>query len=692
MVILRRLGPLLLWIAAAAAFAKDIPLPPPATVPSVLREAAPSVASDGRDYLAVWVGDYGVRGARISGAGEVIDRQDFVISDQKLIAGTAVVTWTGSSYLIVYGQWYARVSSNGDVIVRDEKLPMATQFLVVPTAITWNGRNLLLTWQEPQGRVSKPLATLLDGNLQIIRDRIEIGPFATVATADGFIAFTTSSTGISATTFANDGTFGSENVVSANVRSATAASDGRNIVLAWRDTAVHTMNFATRTTNDVSAAQGNPILTGGPNGFLLSWVDAGIVGTRLDDAGKPIDATPFTITRAPYLGGVRGASNGDSYFLIWSDGRRTPFFLADDVWGAHIPASRPEATREMPIVFSAANQFAPAAAVNASMGLVAWSETASEYASRVVAARFSRDGTFLDPAGIEIAAAGSTPSVATDGRDFVVVWRDRDQRVRATLVRADGSLGAVQTLSTEAPTSAPQVIFDGENYFAVWTNDADYEHRSMRGARLNRDGLLIDSVEFNVGAGVTPAIGFNGTDIWLVYLHPTISNMTVLLAQRLTRQGFLAGSPILLETNPVAPNPPAISCGNGKCLAAWNRYSSADSSDLYGAILGSNGIDVSPFPISTAYQEFPPSIAFDGAAFIVTWADWANTMSIREARVSPLGQRLGVFTVTSGVGFLSAAPVSLGGAAVIYGSPGPISRLFLRLPVEETRRRAAGTN
>ena len=669
---------LLVLLCATVALAKDIALPPPATVPSVLREVDPSIASDGHDYLAVWIRD-GVRAARISASGEV--SADFLISE--LNATTARVTWIGSAYLVVYGDSYALVSSSGDVATRDEKLPVTTQFL---TGIAWNGRDLFLTWLEP-GRVSTPVAALLDKNLQLIRDRIDIAPFAVVPTADGFVAFTTTPNGISATTFANDGTSGSENIVSANVASATAATDGHNIVLAWRDTAVHTMNFTTRTTNDVSGASGNLTLTGGRNGFLLSWIDNGIFGRRLDASGRPLDASPFPITSVAWLGAFRGASNGDSYFLIWSDGRRTPFTALDDVWGAQIGTS----VREMPIVFSAANQFSPSAAFNGSVGVVAWGETATDYWSRVVAARFSADGSFLDATGIEIASAGSTPSVATDGRDFLIVWRGSNQHVNAALMRADGTLGAVQDVSNAASASPPSVAFDGNDYFVVWDDTAEFSRRSMHGARLNRSGQLIDTIFFNVGAGISPEIGFDGTGLWLVYLHPSISNLTVLLAQRVTPQGFLLGNAVLLDLTPVTPNAPAIACGNGKCLAAWN-HQAPDTSDLYAAVLGSSGIDVPAFPIATAYQQLPPTVAFNGTGFVVTWGEWSDRYAIREPRVSSSGQRQGIFTVTSGVSFPSATPLGISTPAVIYAGTGPVSRLFLRTTVEESRHRAAAAD
>src|SRR5438874_465692 len=134
MVILRRVGPFFLFLLSTAVFAKDVPLPPAAIVPSVLREFDPSIASDGRNFLAVWISD-SVRAARVDRSGQLIDHDSLVISNQP--TNTTRVTWIGSAYLVVYSGSYALVSSSGDVVKRDEKFPLAAQYL---TAIAWNGR------------------------------------------------------------------------------------------------------------------------------------------------------------------------------------------------------------------------------------------------------------------------------------------------------------------------------------------------------------------------------------------------------------------------------------------------------------------------------------------------------------------------------------------------------------------------
>jgi hypothetical protein len=117
---------LILSFLALPIVAKDIPLPPPATVPSVA--AASDIASDGRDYLAVWYLT-GVRGQRISSSGERIG-SDFPIIDHA--NSTVRVTWTGSSYLVVSSNVYARVNAAREVLEQGT-IPGITRYLVVRT-------------------------------------------------------------------------------------------------------------------------------------------------------------------------------------------------------------------------------------------------------------------------------------------------------------------------------------------------------------------------------------------------------------------------------------------------------------------------------------------------------------------------------------------------------------------------------
>jgi len=251
--------------------------------------------------------------------------------------------------------------------------------------------------------------------------------------------------------------------------------------------------------------------------------------------------------------------------------------------------------------------------------------------------------------------------------------------VRAALVRADGSVGPIQILYSEKGLSLPHVAFDGENYFVVWDDgdDGDYLRR-LRGARVNRDGLLINSVPFDYGLGFTPAIGFDGTSYWIVNLQ----DQRGLVARRISRSGFETGDVMLLDARPGSPVDPALVCSEGTCLAAWYHLPLPGFS-IAGAVLNSTGAGPLFEIARVGLVGGGPAIAANGNEFFVTWPDWnGHDDDIRGARVSRTGALLGYANVaTTGFNEFGAAPVQ--GPFVVYGRGGTTSterfhfRLFL---------------
>src|SRR6266849_1981792 len=393
---------LVLIAYACLLLAKDIPLPEPAIVPSVYAQFDPEVATDGRDYLAVWSRD-GVRGQRISASGELIDGE-FVISDRP--SDFAQIVWTGSTYLIVCEGFYARVSANGEVLQRDVDFAIRAFYT---DGVSWNGRNVLFSWCAPLGRDFVSHVSLLNADLDRVLATIDIRMTAAVATSDGYLVFS----GNKATPILNDGTVKPSVTVAGIISIGAAASNSSNILVAALDGTI--VNLTNGSLHHVPGSGGSNItLTASANGFLFTSAnEGGAFGVRLDSAGEAIDSVSFRISTVPYAGNFRGASNGDSYLLTWSDGRRTPFYLTQQVWGALIPVSRLSGLREFPMVFSRADQFAPNAIFNGAIGLVAWGETTVDEPSRVVAARFLADGSILDSRGIEIAATGIPSGIAS---------------------------------------------------------------------------------------------------------------------------------------------------------------------------------------------------------------------------------------------------------------------------------------
>jgi hypothetical protein len=175
-------------------------------------------------------------------------------------------------------------------------------------------------------------------------------------------------------------------------------------------------------------------------------------------------------------------------------------------------APRAEATR---------NQTWPAAAwsAGAKCWLVAWREGyLNELASDVWCARVSADGEALDPAGIRLTGGPGLrdrPRVASDGRDFLVVWEDRrppggpstssgpraksrgsgqasgkDYDVYAARVSGDGKVldrDGFLVAGGEHNQCRPDAAFAKGNYLVLWMSFADRAY-SIRGLRVSPAG------------------------------------------------------------------------------------------------------------------------------------------------------------------------------------------------------------
>ena len=87
---------------------------------SVANEEAPTIASDGADYLIAWQVPQGIRGARVSGAGALLDSTSLVIADGDYV--DPVVAHNGTSYLAAWARvqtrtvYGSRIDSQGTLL------------------------------------------------------------------------------------------------------------------------------------------------------------------------------------------------------------------------------------------------------------------------------------------------------------------------------------------------------------------------------------------------------------------------------------------------------------------------------------------------------------------------------------------------------------------------------------------------
>ncbi|MEO0100477.1 MAG: T9SS type A sorting domain-containing protein [candidate division WOR-3 bacterium] len=432
-------------------------------------QRSPSVAFDGTNYLVVWEdersGYSDIYGARVSQAGIVLDINGIPIS--------TAVNW----------QMYPSVA--------------------------FDGTNYLVVWQDYRS-----------GNSDIYGARVSQA---------GVVL---DPTGILISTAAYD------------QHSPSIAFDGTNYLVVWQDyrsgssdiygarvsqtgSVLDPNGIAISTAEDDQEAPS--IVFDGTN-YLVVWEDgrsgpSDIYGARVSQAGVVLDPNGIPISiaierqRYPSI-----AFDGTNYLVVWQDRR-----LGDwHIYGARVSqAGIVLDTNGIPISIAPERQRYPSVAFDGTNYLVVWEDRRSGNFD-IYGARVSQAGALLDTNGIAISTAATSqmyPSIAFDGTNYLVVWRDYHSGEYDIYGARVSQAGIVlDTNGIPISTAAgdqryPSVAFDGTNYLVVWQDTRRGEY-DIYGARVNPSGIVIDSFAVSVQTGdqYSPALARGlGNQVLITY-------------------------------------------------------------------------------------------------------------------------------------------------------------------------------
>jgi hypothetical protein len=747
---------LILCLAAIPAFGKlgpsfEVPVAPPVIARAAGTQGLPHVATDGRDFFAVWIDTRGgnglVYGTRILADGTVLDPTGILIATSGgCCDGSPGLVWDGANYVVVWSEAYAdpyyspfvsfvRVDRNGTVLGTPKTLLPDTLYTGSPS-IASNGHGSIVIFSKPVGTV---VLISQDGSItrknsfpQMVGRTVQIA-----SNGDGYLL---SWTDLQTTLLRldNNGDIVAGSRQELNERgpyTQLVARIGGPYLLVGRkwdgedNSCSRSIVGRMVTGSGVSDPfvihdaggfdVGDIAVTAGLNGFEVVWMKrlgnnqcSPLSPPEPPEQSKPYP--PFGLTQT-HLGmdGTSGAPvtltegsgwdeepavarNGAEELLVWKESAYTgrPSKLAAAVVQPGAPLAR------IPIASSAARQVYSGLAAAESTFMTVWSEeNPADERNSLYARRFSGDGRALDASAITVSTKDQTsdypePAVSFDGAVWLFLWYAPGQTV-ARRMAADGAWidAAPLPIGGQFGGASSHAVASNGNGFAVLTLGAGV---AVRMTFIPRTGDMHDVTvaAYSSPAGYLrrPSMAWDGkayVAVWVAGYDDNIDGI------RLDQDGQIITPLFGIVRNSRYNDMPSIACHEGACAVAWQSDDSiAAARVIGGTVIPFNRMIDSSVPNTYAAQ---PTVLATHDGFQLFWTERGNAIpSLFTASITSAG--IDSPNLLGAAGFYGAASAVLTtrgqlALTIVHSASdaayGGAVRAFLRVwPLE--RRRAVG--
>lgn len=736
----------LVFLASVAAHG-DVDLAPPVSVSAAGYQSQSAVATDGRDFLAVWtdtrIGVTAIYGTRIRADGTVLDPFGILIARR---GEQPAVAWDGSQYVVVWenyeGLFAAPVSRDGQA---GERISLG--FLTLPS-IASNGKGSMIAARARSGMLW--LASLSQ-TLNVVSGNgggtfSMLGGPQIAPLGDGyFVAWNE----FHSREYSVHGTRVSDASSISIPAGSLLAAGGSGVRLAAHDGRI----LMTYTRPELSKGDFAPPLPHSIEGrFILSDTvtdSFSIVDTEekvVGDVSIAGDGERFSVVWMKKVGDVdmriatifgspfrptydlqrtivdlSGTVLGDESFVVGSDSDEQPAITSNGAtllvtwsrirWssvsgyqkiGSAI-TSRGGPAEPIEVAKSASHQQTPKVAWAGDRYVVVWGENAnSDHNRRIYARSVGVSGRFFDPKPIPISAGEGNhfnPAVACDDDICLAVWQERVEfRTVGRRFRKTGELMDTEPLvfsQTAAYLETAPAVASGGSHFAVFYRDTD-----LAVAYVDRDGEVARESLFPAESsfGVYPlSLAWDGESF--VAAWSRIDGTWNVEAARLTPGKTFSRSEIV----PIAHSEaievwPSVACLDGDCIVSWQ-----ESGTGIGAARFSKGVKIPIRPRDAIVENILGGQARANVVqerFLIAWRQVVDgELEIRAALVTRDGALDLVDTsVLANIRFVAAYDVAIGEGnqlAVVYAAPrleapyAGANRVMLRLvPAQGERRRA----
>lgn len=504
----------------------------------------PQVASNGDGYLVVWdehpfsgnIG--GVTGSRVSGTGQVLDRNGLIIDDNVGVSESFPnLSWNGTNWFVTYTSGYYSPRNN------------------------YNPQSIYVRRVSDAGAV-------LDAKPIRISNRGSSALFPAITT--GF--------GNSVQAVWHD-LRADEDIYTAKV-----PADG----IASKETAVSLG----------APRQSKPRIAFGGGVFLSVFQReisgrAKIFGQRLDSVGNALDAEPFLISkgagqtnRNPSV-----AFNGTSFLVVWE--REQTDKYGNRVWKVY---GRRASTAGTPVgaPFYVMDGVTPDVAALGDTFLTVAIRPAGSETRNVVSVRVSGTGAVLGSPTLLLGNFNFAPRVAAFGNRWLTVWEYHSRHdsstswIRAAFVEPLGTAApSFQVAISDNPLSmeisyddTPHLAVAGDKALVVWA-DNDTEQNNIKARLIQANGTLLGSnigfvISSAPGSQFSPAVAWDGSQYLATWLDQRNEQFPIqprgdIYAARLDPTGaILEGFPVANSSAP--EETPFVASARGVTVFAYSAF------------------------------------------------------------------------------------------------------------------------
>ncbi|HXI12013.1 MAG TPA: hypothetical protein VNM92_05135 [Thermoanaerobaculia bacterium] len=396
----------------------------------------------------------------------------------------------GASYLVSFSELSPGGSTRTRIVGFDGEARLVRDLFELfseVTSMTWTGSEYLLTLRSYFPLATQPLLALrvgrsgepIDAEPFVLRQPMPWWKFA-LASAGGRALLVTQS--------------GQTSSVPSDITATVV--DG-------------TRTGPTTTVSRSAPVQTDAVVASSRTQYAVAWIErrsdreVNLRGSIFDRSGKIVAENFIIAPTLTFRAALALGSDGESFIAVWSENGkiRSRRFAAN---GQLMLAE--------PVELGSGSSSAPAVAWNGSTFLVAWTRGLSS----PHAVRLSADGTLLDHAPLLLARARSFYTgimIASDGRDFLVVWNERDPPcnnicisserlgIFGTRVHRDGAVLDPQSFEIDRARAVPALAFAGSEYLVAWNSS-----QGVYARRLFPDGRPRDLSGIPLAPGGTSAV------------------------------------------------------------------------------------------------------------------------------------------------------------------------------------------